>query len=112
MILINLKALFSSQREKNPSDKCYLLIFDSFKQDRLETKNEVVNFFGKLCVCDGNEFNSDDIIVKYGHTMIEPQTNGYDCGIYLLYFFEAFMGNPEQNLGKIVVICFKIKKTE
>jgi Ulp1 family protease len=80
-----------------------MMIFDSFKEKRIETVEYLVGFFKELSRSSGFEFKKEDIILMYGHQHIKPQNNAFDCGIYLFYFFETFFTNHEENFVKLVV---------
>lgn len=89
-----------------PNQQCYLILFDSFKCNRDENTKRLLEFIEELVIRNGFNFSKSDIHLLYGHETVDPQNNGYDCGVFLLYFFERFMNDPYDKL-KLISVNFK-----
>lgn len=40
--------------------------------------------------------------------IVPQQSNGSDCGVFLLHFVEKFVENPQWDPAKVCIFCFKL----
>jgi Ulp1 family protease len=95
-VICNPKALIG-----NTNLNCSCLIFDSLNRKSTFGIKKIYQYMIYMASKTYKyEVNSKEMKVTY--VKVPSQDNGYDCGVYLLQFFEDFMKNSETFLDKSV----------